>query len=153
MVHGISGMPDLTNAQKLIELKGYLLGEALNLVENLPVVDDCYDLAIQLLDTNFLDKDLTVDKVLTSILQAPEVVQLKDVEAFIRSISNKIQDLQGLGVNLSAASTDALLLTSKIINMKLPRQFLIELSRKTNSNYPTYNQLLSNSKKFWYISE
>ena len=38
-INCLAGMPSLTNSQKLIYLKGYLAGEALNLVENLLVED------------------------------------------------------------------------------------------------------------------
>ena len=140
--NAIAGMPDLTESQKLIYLKGYLTGEAFNLVENLPIQDDSFKLAIQLLDSNFLDKDLIIDKTLNSILNAPEVGQLKDVETFVRMISNKVQDLKGVGVDLTTKDSSGLLLLSKIINLKLPRAFSIELSRETNSNYPNFNQLI-----------
>ena len=141
-LNAMAGMPNLSDSQKLIYLKGYLAGEALNLVENLPVEDDSYKLAVQSLDKEFLDKDLIIDKTLNSILNAPEVVQLKDVETFVRLMSNKVQDLKGVGVNLTEINTSGLLLLSKIINNKLPRQFLIELSRETSSNYPNFNQLV-----------
>ena len=140
--NAVAGMPNLTNSQKLIYLKGYLAGEALNLVENLPVEDNSFRLAVDLLDHNFLDKDLIIDKTLNSILMAPEVSQLKEVETFVRLISNKVQDLKGVGVNLTETGSSGLLLLSKIINLKLPRQFLIELSRETNTNYPNFNQLV-----------
>ena len=84
-------MPNLTGAQKLIYLKGYLTGEALNIVENIPVEDDSFDQAVKLLDLNFLDKELIIDKTLNAILSAPEVGQVNDVEAFIRLIINKVQ--------------------------------------------------------------
>ena len=43
----IAGMPNLTGAQKLIYLKGYLTGEALNIIENIPVEDDSFDQAVK----------------------------------------------------------------------------------------------------------
>ena len=55
--NALAGMPNLTDAQKFIYLKGYLLGEALSIVENLPVIDDSFDLAFEQLDFNFLDSD------------------------------------------------------------------------------------------------
>ena len=140
--NAIAGMPNLTGAQKLIYLKGYLTGEALNIVENIPVEDDSFDQAVKLLDLNFLDKELIIDKTLNSILSAPEVGQVKEVEFFIRLIINKVHDLKGVGAILTEENSSGLLLLSKIINLKLPRQFLIELSRETNTNYPNFNQLV-----------
>ena len=142
-MNALAGIPNLTDSQKLIYLRGYLLGEALSLVENLPVLNDSYLEPLTLLDKNFLEKDLIIDKTLNSILIAPEVSHLNEVESFVRLVANKVQDLKGLGVNLSLDGSSGLLLLSKIINLKLPRQILIKLSRKTNSNYPNFNQLLS----------
>lgn len=96
--NAIAGMPNLTDAQKLIYLKRYLTGEALNLVENIPVEDDNFDQAIKILDFNFLDKEMIVDKTLNSILSAPDVDQMKEVEPFIRQILNNVHDLKGVGV-------------------------------------------------------
>ena len=134
--NAIAGMPNLTDTQKLIYLKGYLTGEALNIVEN------SFDQAVKLLDLNFLDKELIIDKTLNAILSAPEVGQVKEVESFIRLIINKVHGLKGVGVIMTKENSSGFLLLSKIINLKLPRQFLIELCRETNTNYPNFNQLV-----------
>ena len=52
---------------------------------------------------------------------------MKEVESFIRLIINKVYDLKGVGVIMTEENSRGLLLLSKIINLKLPRQFLIEL--------------------------
>ena len=62
--NAIAGMSNLTGAQKLIYLKGYLTGEAWNLVENIPMEDDSFDQAVKLLDINFMEKELVIDKTL-----------------------------------------------------------------------------------------
>ena len=125
--NAIAGMSNLTGAQNLIYLKGYLTGEALNLVENIPMEDDSFDQAVKLLDINFMEKELVIDKTFISILSASEVGQMKEVESFIRLIINKVYDLKGVGVIMTEENSRGLLLLSKIINLKLPRQFLIEL--------------------------
>lgn len=81
--------------KKLIYLKGYLTGESLSLIENVLVEDDSYAQAIKILDTNFLDKNAIINKILDSILNTPEVGLLKDVESFLRLISCKVHDLKG----------------------------------------------------------
>ena len=97
--NALAGMPNLSQAQKFIYLKGYLKGEALNVVENIPVTSDGYALALQQLDFNFLDKENIIDKVLDEILQIGEVKSLSEVEPLVRSLHNKLCDLQGLAVN------------------------------------------------------
>ena len=142
--NALAGMPNLTKAQKFVYLKGYLLGEALNVVENITVNNEGFDLAFEQLDFNFLDVDNIIDKVLSEILQVAEAKSLNEVESLVRTLNNKFIDLKGLSVNLLEDNSAALLLTSKIVNGKLPRSFLIELSRETGSTYPNFNQLLSN---------
>ena len=142
--NALAGMPNLTNAQKLIYLKGYLLGDALKLVENIVVDDDGYDLALALLDFHYLDKNDIIDRTLEEILNWSEVRQLKEIEPFIRLVHNKVLDLKGLGIDLLEENSSGLLLFSKIVNRKLPRNFMIELSRVTDTNYPDFNQLLNN---------
>ena len=120
-------MPNLTEAQKFIHLKGYLQGGALNLVENIPVTDSGYSSAFKQLGFNFLDVENIIDKVLDKILVKGEVKLLLDVEPLIRTLNIKIQDLRGLNVNLIEEGSVSLffffLLLSKIVNKKLNRVF------------------------------
>ena len=81
---------------------------------------------------------MIIDKTLNAILSAPEVGQVKEVKSFIRLIINKVHDFKGVGVIMTEENSSGLLLLSKIINLKLPRQFLIELARETNTNYPQF---------------
>ena len=141
--NALAGMPNLTNAQRLIYLKGYLLGDALKLVENIVVDDNGYEIAFGQLDFHYLDKNEIIDRTLDEILNLQEVKQLKEVESFIRLLHNKVHDLKGLNIDFLEEDSSGLMLFSKIINRKLPRQFLIELSRVTDSNYPNFIQVLS----------
>ena len=141
--NALAGMPNLTNAQRFIYLKGYLKGDALKLVENITVNDEGYDLAFDQLDFHYLDSENIIDKTLDEILNLSEVRQLKEVESFIRLVSNKVHDLKGLNVDLLERDSSGLMLFSKIVNRKLPRHFLIELSRVTDTTYPNFNQLLN----------
>ena len=142
--NALAGMPNLTNAQKLIYLKGYLLGDALKLVENIVVDDNGYDLAFGQLDYHYLDKKDIIDRTLEEILNWSDVRQLKEVEPLIRAVHNKVLDLKGLNINLLEDNSSGLLLFSKIINRKLPRYFMLELSRVTGNNHPDFNELLNN---------
>ena len=79
--NALAGMPNLTNAQRFIYLKGYLLGDALKLVENIVVDDEGYELAFNQLDFHYLDKKNIIDRTLEEILNLNEVKQLKDVSS------------------------------------------------------------------------
>ena len=141
--NALAGMPNLTNAQRFIYLKGYLKGDALKVVENITVDNEGYGLAFDQLDFHYLDKENIIDKTLDEILNLSEVKQLKEVESFTRLVHNKVYDLKGLNVDLLKENSSGLMLFSKIVNKKLPRHFLIELSRVTDSTYPDFNQLLN----------
>ena len=82
--NALAGMPNLTNAQRFIYLKGYLKGDALKRVENITVDNEGYGLAFDQLDFHYLDKENIIDKTLDEILNLSEVKQLKGVESFIR---------------------------------------------------------------------
>ena len=56
-MNALAGIPNLTNAQKLIYLKNSVKGEALITVEHVTVNDDGYKTAFDLLDFNFLNKE------------------------------------------------------------------------------------------------
>ncbi|XP_064111443.1 uncharacterized protein LOC135218931 [Macrobrachium nipponense] len=88
--------------------------------------------------------DNIIDQVIGEVLNTSEVKSLSEVESLVRSLNNKFIDLKGLGIDLIEVDSAALLLISKIVNRKLPRNFLIELSRTTGSSYPNFNQLLDN---------
>ena len=141
--NALAGMPNLTKSQKFVYLKGYLKGEALSVVENIPVTEEGFDLAFEQLDFNFLDTDNIIDKVFSEILHFNEAKNLSEVEPLVRSLVNKVVDLKGLGINLLEDNSAALLLFSKIVNEKLPRSFLVELSRETSTTYPNFNQLVN----------
>ena len=98
--NALVGMPNLTNAQRFIYLKGYLKGDALKLVENITVNNEGYELAFDQLDFHYLDKENIIDKTLDEILNLAEVRQLKEVESFIRLVHNKVHDFKGLNVDL-----------------------------------------------------
>ena len=56
----MSSVQGVTPSVKLVYLKSYLEGRALSLIENLPIVDNSYTTAWQLLEEELLDKDLLI---------------------------------------------------------------------------------------------
>ena len=127
--------------KRLIYLKNFVKGEALNLIESIAVDEFGYKAALDLLDFNFLNVKEIRDKTLDSILALNEVKSLKEVEPLIRTVSSKLHDLQGLGLDLLVDDSAGLILLSKIIYNRLPRQFFVELFRATKTNYPDFNQV------------
>ena len=54
-LNALAGIPNLTSTQKLIYLKNFVKGEALNTIENITVNDEGFEIAFDLLDFNFLN--------------------------------------------------------------------------------------------------
>ena len=138
----LAGIPNLTNAQKLIYLKNFVKGEALNTIENITVNDEGFETAFDLLDSNFLNKEEIRERTLEAILSLSKAKSLKEVESLIRAVNSKYHDLKSLNLDLLESNSAGLVLVSKIICNKLPRHSLIELFRETSTNYPSFNQLL-----------
>ena len=141
-LNALAGIPNLTNAQKLIYLKNFVKSEALNTIESITVNDEGFKTAFDLLDFNFLNKEEIRDRTLDTILSLSEAKSLKEVEILIRAVNSKLHDLQSLNLDLLEINSAGLVLVSKIVCNKLPRHFLIELFRETSTNYPNFSQLL-----------
>ena len=141
-LNALAGIPNLTNAQKLIYLKNFVKGEALNTIENITVNDEGFEIAFDLLDFNFLNKEEIRDRTLEEILSLSEAKSLKEVESLIRAVNSKLHDLKSLNLGLLESNSAGLVLVSKIICNKLPHHFLIELFRETSTNYPSFNQCI-----------
>ena len=141
-LNALAGIPNLTNAQKLIYLKNFVKGEALSTVEHVTVNDDGFKTAFDLLDFNFLNKEEIRDRTIDTILSLSEAKSLKEVETLIRAVNSKLHDLKSLNLDLLEVNSAGLVLVSKIVCNKLPRHFLIELFRETGTNYPSFNLLL-----------
>ena len=141
-LNALAGIPNLTNAQKLIYLKNFVKGEALCTVEHVNVNDDGFKTAFDLLDFNFLNKEEIRGRTIDTILSLSEAKSLKEVETLIRAVSSKLHDLKSLNLDLLEVNSAGFVLVSKIVCNKLPRHFLIELFRETGTNYPSFNLLL-----------
>ena len=141
-LNALAGILNLTNAQKLIYLKNFVKGEALNTIENITVNDEGFKTAFDLFDFNFLNKEEIRDRTLEAILPLSEAKSPKEVESLIRAVSSKLHDLKSPSLDLLESNSAGLVLVNKIICNNLPRHFLIELFRETNTNYPSFNQLL-----------
>ena len=141
--NALAGIPNLTNAQKLIYLRNFVKGDALNTIESIKIDNDGFETALKLLDFNFLNVEEIRDRSLDNVLSLSEAKSLKDVELLIRTVNSKLHDLKGLGLDLLEDGSAGLVLLSKIVCNKLPQHFLIELYREVKTNYPNFNQLVN----------
>ena len=99
-MNALAGIPNLTNAQKLIYLKNFVKGEALNTIENVTVNEEGFENAFDLLDFNFLNKEEIRNRTLETILSLSEAMSLKEVESLIRAVNSKLHGLKSLNLDL-----------------------------------------------------
>ena len=90
--NALNSIQGVSKAVKLVYLKAYLYGRALQLVENLPIEEDSYDIAWNLLKSEFFDKDLLVNDTLSSIINWPCNESLEQTMKFITYLKSKLFD-------------------------------------------------------------
>ena len=141
LLNALAGISNLTNIQKMIYLKNFAKGEALNTIESIAVDNEGFKTDFDLLDFNFLNKKEIRDRALDTILSLSEVKSLNEVHTLIKTVNSKLHDLRSPNLDLEVNSA-GLVLVSKIVYSKLLQHFLIELFRETSTNYHNFNELL-----------
>ncbi|XP_028164477.1 uncharacterized protein LOC114355705 [Ostrinia furnacalis] len=86
----------LSNVQKLYYLKGYLKGEALNLVNNLPLINQSYHDAIALLNRRYDTKGLMIKTHISTILDLPSITRgtAQAIRSLVSQISQQMSALR-----------------------------------------------------------
>ena len=142
--NAITAVGKISDCQKLYFLKSVLKGGALSLVEHIDLSSGGFNEAWSLLEKEFLDKDKIINLTLNSIIDYPNLTKLSEVENFITFLKFKMFELEKLGLPFCTESTGDVLM-SLIVRNKLPKFFVIELSRKINSAHPKLSDFLEHS--------
>ena len=123
---------DLSNINKLVYLFGQLKGEAYKLVSELKLESDNYNVAIQILDKNYSDVDLTKHVLIGKLLELenPGKHELDSLQQFRISLSCILGSLKVVQ-NLDGAEW----LLQDIIQRKLPAKTIESLHIMYNKNY------------------
>ena len=135
---------NLSNATKFTYLKSYLKGYALKLVQHLQISDENYDVALELLANEFLNKEALICDLLKKLLALSiKSDSYLDLKIYLNEVRCLLADLKSYGVDLFAEPAGNTLV-SHIILHKLPRAFQQELSRKIGNNYPKIQEVFDN---------
>ena len=147
---------NMTDASKLIYLRGYLRGYAFKVVQHLSVCDQNYAIAIKLLKEEFLDVNFIVDELLKKILTMKPKNEFNnnDTRIYINEIRAILYELSKFDYDFMQVGSPGCLFVSHVIYSKLPVHFRREISRKTCNNYPDvnlifehYNEIISNLQR------
>ena len=140
----IGSRQNLSSSIKLTYLRSYLKGYALKIVQHLIVSDINYDVALALLDTEFLNKDEIIENLLAKFLN----LKIKydhdflGTKIYLTEIRCIISDLESYGVDLNNGGGN--ILVSHIVFHKMPYSFQQELVRKLGNYYPTVTHIFDN---------
>ena len=134
--------PNLTKSTKFSYLKTYLRGYALKLVQHLQVSEQNYDIALDLLSKEFLNKDSIVDDLIRKLLDLKPKFDpsFRETKIFINDVRCIISDLVLYDIKVIqeiAANT----IISHVVFNKLPNVFKQELVRKIDKNFPTLQEI------------
>lgn len=144
-LNAMNSVEGTSNAVKMVYLKSYLKGRALALIDTLPVSDDNFEIAWNLLEAEFLDRNFLVNSTLCQIVDWKTCKTIDANLEFINFIRIKLNELSRFHVNFFAEDSSGETLMSNIVRNKLHHLFLTELCRKINTNYPTVNNILEHS--------
>ena len=124
---------NLSKSTKLTYLKNYLTGYAYKITAHLQIDDGNYDVAMNLLEKEFLNKEALIDDLFSKLLELkPETdrdflktkIFINDVKCIISDLSTYKCDLLG--------NHSSMLFISHLVFHKLPYPFKQELTRRIN---------------------
>ena len=135
---------NLTKSAKLIYLKSFLSGGALDCVKHLSNEDDNFDIAISFLKKEFLDKDLVVDRHMKRLmnLKAPNYSDVGSLRSFLTEARTSIYELRNFGYDCTSGDTLGSKIVSFLLYEKLSRNFKYKMSFLTGTDYLTVELIL-----------
>lgn len=135
---------DIKTTTKFTYLFTYLKGYALKLVQHLQITAENYQVALDLLAVEFLNKGAIIHDLLAKLLELKPKSDncYLSVKIFINEVRCVISDLKIYDVDLVEVPS-ALTLASHIVFSKLPPLFRQELVRKIANNYPTISDIFN----------
>ena len=129
-----------------LRYSGYLTDYAFSVISHLSISNENYKAALDLLNAEFLDKELIIEEYFTKIISnSPKYdPQFEDVKKYLNETRACINDLKNYGVDLLLPNSSGLKLISHIVFNKLPAILKRELVHKIGSNYPSLKELFDN---------
>ena len=131
------------NNKRLFQiLKSLLDGKAASLIGSLLDDENSLETALELLDKEFLDKELIIERIISSITSYRDLENSPDlVDEFMSFLRFKCIELKQFQLDFSTENSAGNYLISSIVRNKLPESFLMEMSRRGN-RYPKLEVLL-----------
>ena len=144
---------DLPSATKLLYLKSHLKGRALALIDNLPIENAGLSEAYKILKTTFLDLDVITDNLIQAVVEYKQCRSLEDCQSFVDLLRSKLLDLDQLGFDFQGdgKGNSGPKFMAHFVRKKLYPPFLMELSKKVSSVYPSVPQIFENAAEIYTL--
>ena len=129
----------LSSSNKLTYLRSYLSGYAFKVISHLSISDNNYEVALDLLENEFLDIPFIVDESFKQLFASSPKFDLNfaGVRAYVNECRALLHELKQYKVDLLDVDSSGCKLLSHLIFSKLPASIKRELVHKVNNNYPT----------------
>ena len=135
---------EYSDSLKLIYLKSYLKGGALDIIKHLSNDNANYQLALDFLTKEYLDKDLVVDRQLRQLMNLKPLnnYDIDGLRAFFNTVRGSVYELKNFGLDALQDESLGSKLLSFLLCEKLPSNFKWKLSVLIKTDYPSVSQLL-----------
>lgn len=132
---------DLSNVQKLFYLRNYLKGEALELIINLPLINDSYNEAIKILNNRFDNETMLINSHIYSLLDIPNLQKgtAAGIRDFVSKIKQQVSALKNLKQDVDKWDMMLICIFSKKLDSYTNRSYQLD---RNSSNLPTLNEFL-----------
>ena len=104
---------------KLDHLVAYLRSNALTVVKHLPITDDNYKIAIQMLEQQFVGKEFSIEETLRNTMKSYLSFSIDQdypsIKIYLNEVRSYLSNLQRHGVDLLAQGSGDYRLTSHLI--------------------------------------
>ncbi|KAF0287904.1 hypothetical protein FJT64_013740 [Amphibalanus amphitrite] len=135
-----------SNSAKLMYLKSYLRGNALDTIKHLSNDEQNYALARKFLTEEYLDTDIIVEEHIRKLhnLKSPSAKDFPAIRAFFNTARASVYELKAFGYNALEDDTLGSKIVSFMICEKLPTNFKLKLSSILQTDFPSTRQLMDN---------
>ena len=136
-----------SDEEKFIHLISNLGTTAYEMVKNLSPEGSNYNVALNILKTEYLDKDFIIQKIIVRLLEIPPPPEddFTALKQFLNEVKALVYDLKSYSIDLLTPETAGSRVISTAVVYKLPTKFANALIDKVQSNYPNILDLFDNS--------
>ena len=133
--------PKYTDVQRFVILKAHLGALAKPIIEGIPLSDDGYVTALDLLQKRFAKKDQRQEILLKQLMEIPPVKESNDLvkmRGLIDRVTARVRGLTTLGVSTDSFST----LLLPLLKEKLPEAWRLEWARQPVHSFSSFLEFL-----------